>query len=158
MLRPRGLVEIVEFDFRCYDNDHKPILSTPDVMEPPWLPRWFNLSNMAVRQRGGTPDASNMLYAWLRQHPAFEDIVYREVWLPTSAFYQKGHKDFYAGTVMRKDIQVSVVAQRGVAHYCESCATHHTVQTSFFSSCRPFLSPGGRCYWEVGSRRRMSTN
>ncbi|ETW86799.1 hypothetical protein HETIRDRAFT_153621 [Heterobasidion irregulare TC 32-1] len=112
VLRPKGLVEIVEFDFRCYDNDHKPILSIPDAMEPPWLPRWFNLSNMAVRQRGGTPDASNMLYAWFRQHPAFEDIVYREVWLPTSAFYQKGHKDFYAGTVMQKDIQAFLKSGR----------------------------------------------
>ncbi|THH19383.1 hypothetical protein EW146_g1781 [Bondarzewia mesenterica] len=112
VLRPGGLVDFLEFDFRCYDENHRPIFSKPGVMEGPWLPRWMSLLNMAVRQRGGSPDASNMLYAWFMQNPAYEDIVYREIWLPTAAIYPPGHPDYWIGKVMGEDIQAFLKSGR----------------------------------------------
>jgi len=83
-LRPGGLMELLEFDFRVYDASWKPF--SPTAMDGPWFPRWMSYANMAVRQRGGTPDAANMLYSWTLQHQAFEDVVYEEYFIPTAPF------------------------------------------------------------------------
>ncbi|KAH8986450.1 hypothetical protein EDB92DRAFT_1801899 [Lactarius akahatsu] len=85
-LRPGGLMELVESDFRVYDSDFKPFPVHKGIMEPPWLPRWVSFCNMAIRQRGGSPDASNMVYNWTLQHPAFDDVVYQDYFIPTAPF------------------------------------------------------------------------
>jgi hypothetical protein len=79
-------MQLLEFDFRVYDGDCKPFSLPTGIMEPPWFPRWMAFLNMAVRQRGGSPDAANMLYSWTLQHPAFEDTVYEEYFIPTAPF------------------------------------------------------------------------
>lgn len=84
VLRPGGLLEVMEFDFRVYGPDHKPIKPVTTLMQPPWLPRWMEFLHMAVRQRGGSPSAANSLHTWVRSHPAYEDVVYHEIWIPTS--------------------------------------------------------------------------
>ncbi|KAI0001769.1 hypothetical protein BJV77DRAFT_969568 [Russula vinacea] len=73
-LRPGGLMELLEFDFRVYDPSWKPFSLPTGTMDGPWFPRWMSYANMAVRQRGGTPDAANMLYSWTLQHQSFEDV------------------------------------------------------------------------------------
>ena len=109
-LRPGGLMEILEFDFRVYDSDCKPFTIHTGVMEPPWFPRWMSFLNMAVRQRGGTPDAANMLYSWTLQHPAFEDVVYQDYFIPTAPFMSPGEPNYNfmrsIGETFREDIQV----------------------------------------------------
>ncbi|KAI0257290.1 S-adenosyl-L-methionine-dependent methyltransferase [Lactifluus subvellereus] len=85
-LRPGGLMQLLEFDFRVYDGDFKPFSFPTGTMEPPWFPRWMSFLSMAVRQRGGSTDAANMLYSWTLQHPAFEDVVYEEYFVPTAPF------------------------------------------------------------------------
>ncbi|KAF8272986.1 hypothetical protein EI94DRAFT_1717155 [Lactarius quietus] len=85
-LRPGGLMELLEFDFRVYDPDFKPFSLPTGIMEPPWFPRWMSFCNMAVRQRGGSPDAANMLYSWTLQHPDFDDVVYQDYFIPTAPF------------------------------------------------------------------------
>ncbi|KAH9178870.1 hypothetical protein EDB89DRAFT_987720 [Lactarius sanguifluus] len=85
-LRPGGLMELVESDFRVYDSDFKPFSLPTGIMEPPWFPRFMSFCNMAVRQRGGSPDAANMVYNWTLQHPAFDDVVYQDYFIPTAPF------------------------------------------------------------------------
>lgn len=110
ILRPRGLLDIMEFDFRVYGPDRKPVLVEPGVMEAPWLPRWMRLLNMAVRQLGGDVDAANRLDAWIGAHGAFEDKVYREFFIPTAPWV-RGNDCWAAGkrqegACMREDIKV----------------------------------------------------
>jgi adenosine deaminase len=66
--------------------------------------------NMAVRQRGGSPDAANMLYSWTLQHPAFENVVYEEYFIPTAPFMSREEPNYHfmrtIAEIMREDIQV----------------------------------------------------
>jgi len=108
-LRPGGLMELLEFDFRVYDPDFKPFSLPTGIMEPPWFPRWMSFCNMAVRQRGGSPDAANMLYSWTLQHPDFDDVVYQDYFIPTAPFMspEEPDYDFIRGIseTFRDDIQ-----------------------------------------------------
>jgi hypothetical protein len=109
-LRPGGLMELLEFDFRVYNGDFKPFSFPTDTMGPPWFPRWMSSLNMAVRQRGGSPDAANMLYSWTLQHPALEDVVYEEHFVPTAPFMScqepNHHIDRSTAEILRDDIYV----------------------------------------------------
>jgi hypothetical protein len=108
-LRPGGLMELFEFDFRVYDADHKPFSLPIGTMEPPWLPRWMSLANMAVRQRGGTPDAANMLYSWTLQNQAFEDVVYEEYFVPTAPFMSSQEPDYHTKRMISEGIRDDVL-------------------------------------------------
>ncbi|KAI0830806.1 hypothetical protein BC628DRAFT_1312421 [Trametes gibbosa] len=107
-LRPRGLIELVEFDFRVYDVDKTPIMPSRLDEEIPWVARWMNLVNISVEQRGGEPDAANHLHHWVNDHPMLEESVYREVWFQTGPW--KDGKDSQTarenriGAMMRDDI------------------------------------------------------
>ncbi|KAI0756516.1 hypothetical protein C8Q80DRAFT_1129062 [Daedaleopsis nitida] len=107
-LRPRGLMQVVEFDFRVYDVRKRPIMPGRLEEDTPWIARWMNLANVAVEQRGGEPDAANHLHAWMEAHPLLEDVVYREFWFQTSP-WKPGHDHESAranrlGAMMRDDI------------------------------------------------------
>lgn len=104
-LRPSGLVDLMEFDFRVYGLDKKPMLGHD---APSWWARWMNQCHIAVLQRGGEPDAANHLHRWISEHGAFEDVVYREFWLPTSP-WRKGSdpesmRQNRIATIFRQDV------------------------------------------------------
>jgi hypothetical protein len=107
-LRPGGLMELLEFDFRVYDPSHKPFSLPTGTMGPPWFPRWMSFLNMAVRQRGGSPDAANMLYSWTLQHPALEEVVYEEYFMPTAPFMSHEEPNYHfmrsIADILRDDI------------------------------------------------------
>lgn len=65
----------------------------------------MEFANTAVRQRGGDVDAANHLYQWISSHPAFEDAVYREFWIPCSPWMQD-EEERRIGSTMRDDILV----------------------------------------------------
>ncbi|KAJ8494525.1 hypothetical protein ONZ51_g2288 [Trametes cubensis] len=107
-LRPRGLIQLVEFDFRVYDVNKKPIMPSQLDEETPWVARWMNMVNIAVEQRGGEPDAANHLHHWLSTHPNLEETVYREFWFQTGP-WKHGNDPYTArdnriGAMMRDDI------------------------------------------------------
>ncbi len=110
-LRPGGLMELIEFDFRVYNPDFQPFSLPTDIMEPPWFPRWMSFLNMAVRQRGGSPDAANMLYSWTLEHPAFDDVDYQDYFVPTAPFMRRSEPNYdflrSISETFREDIQVS---------------------------------------------------
>jgi hypothetical protein len=142
-LRPGGLVELLEFDFRVYSASFKPFSFLDDTMEPPWFPRWMSLINMAVRQRGGSPDAANMLHSRTLQHQAFEDVVYEEYFIPTAPFMSHQEPNYrFLRTIsemFRDDIQVCGYGYPRLPH------PHHlhSFVQSFLRSGRPLLLGSG---------------
>ncbi|KAI9057027.1 hypothetical protein FKP32DRAFT_1615516 [Trametes sanguinea] len=107
-LRPRGLIQLVEFDFRVYDVNKQPIMPSRLEEETPWLARWMNVVNIAVEQRGGEPDAANHLHRWCSKHPSLEETVYREFWFQTGPWKEgsdhRTARDNRIGAMMRDDI------------------------------------------------------
>ncbi|KAI0348125.1 hypothetical protein BDW22DRAFT_1350275 [Trametopsis cervina] len=104
-LRPRGLVDLTEFDFRIYGRDRKPI---PIDAHAPAIARWMNLAHRAVQHRGGEPDAANHLYRWMNDHPSFEGATYHEWWFQISPWRRgkdpESRWENRHGTAMRDDI------------------------------------------------------
>ncbi|KAI0308063.1 S-adenosyl-L-methionine-dependent methyltransferase [Multifurca ochricompacta] len=109
-LRPGGLMELLEFDFRVYDGDCRPFSLRTGIMESPWFPRWMSFLNMAVRQRGGSPDAASMLYNWTLQHPAFEDVVYEEYFIPTAPFMSHQDPNFHFNRAISLTFREDILA------------------------------------------------
>ena len=109
-LRPRGLIQLVEFDFRVYDAHKQPIMPSRLEDETDWIARWMNLVNVAVEQRGGEPDAANHLHQWTEEHPLLEEVVYKEFWFPTCPWLKGNDHPTArlnrAGAMMRDDILV----------------------------------------------------
>ena len=109
-LRPRGLLEVAEFDFRVYDANKEPIMPSRLEEETPCIARWMNLVNVAVEQRGGEPDAANHLHRWTAEHPGLEDVVCREFWFQTCPWKTgsdpQSARDNRIGELMREDILV----------------------------------------------------
>jgi hypothetical protein len=71
----------------------------------------MSYANRAVRQRGGDADASLRMREWVSNHPAFEDVVYREFWIPLSPWLKGNDSNSLwwndIGTTMRDDFKVS---------------------------------------------------
>ena len=106
-LRPAGLIEVVEIGMRVYDHNYEPIIPNPGDSSP-HLARWMALLNMAVRQRGGSPDAANLIHEWVSMHPALEDVVYREYYVPTSPFMAIRDPCYPMAELLREDLIVRV--------------------------------------------------
>lgn len=74
----------------------------------------MSYAHRAVRERGGDADASRHLHEWISNHPAFEDVVYREYWIPTSPWLRGSDPEsvFWneVGAVMRDDIKASNIS------------------------------------------------
>jgi len=110
VLRPGGMLELMEIDFSLYDLDHKRIPVDTLRLEGPWFARWFAFFKMAARGRGSDVDAATNMHQWLCDHEAFEDVVYKEFWVPNSP-YHKGTDDASnwwrsVGEVARQDAYV----------------------------------------------------
>jgi hypothetical protein len=136
-------MELVEFDFRVYDSDFKPFSIPTGTMEPPWWPRWMSFCNMAVRQRGGSPDAANMLYSWTLQHPDFEDVAYQDYFIPTAPFMSPEEPNYEflraISETFREDIQVSECQGSSLKRIPSSSPFTQT----FLRSGRPLLLMSG---------------
>ncbi|KAF8910024.1 S-adenosyl-L-methionine-dependent methyltransferase [Gymnopilus junonius] len=85
VLRPGGLVDVSEFDFHIYDKDHRRIEMGTHELRPPWWARWMTFMQAAIKNIGGDVDAATYLYDWVSSNPLFEDVEYREFWLPVVA-------------------------------------------------------------------------
>ncbi|KAK6974353.1 hypothetical protein R3P38DRAFT_2584342, partial [Favolaschia claudopus] len=107
-LRPMGLLDIVEFDFHVYDhmadgNHRRCDLETSTIAEP-WVARWMIFANVAARNAGGDPDAATHLRQWITSHPAFEEVVYQDYWVPVSPHPSFNEVQRRVGSLMRDDI------------------------------------------------------
>ena len=101
----------MEFGFQIFDINRQLIQVATSRMEAPWLPRWMTLVYMAVQRRGGTSDAAGKLHGWVRDTPAFEDIVHNEYWMPASPWVPEDnpkHEEMNAfGRLLQEDFFVS---------------------------------------------------
>ncbi|KAF9011052.1 S-adenosyl-L-methionine-dependent methyltransferase [Cyathus striatus] len=82
VLRPGGLIDVSEFDFHVYDINHQRFEPNTHQVKPPWWAQWLKFLAEAVGRSGGQADAATHLHDWISNHPAFEDVVYRDVWIP----------------------------------------------------------------------------
>lgn len=108
ILRPGGLVELIEFDFHIYGRDQQRLnVSVDDPLGPPYWARYMAYLHRGVKKNGGDVDAANMLWRWLTGHSAFDNIKYRDVWIPSIP----GNDERYSERVypmMRENITVSI--------------------------------------------------
>ncbi|EGO31122.1 hypothetical protein SERLADRAFT_432780 [Serpula lacrymans var. lacrymans S7.9] len=141
VLRPGGLIDLTEFPFTFHSYDKKMMLPSPDDLQAPWAPLWMSLANGAVRKQGGSADASFNLHRWISEHPAFEDVTYREWWIPCSPWLQgKDAESVFwneIGATMRDDILV------GGRRRSFSPPLSFLLQAAFMSSGRPLLLGSG---------------
>ena len=49
---------------------------------PPWMGLWMTHMVKAISKSGGDTNAATQLHQWITDNPMFEDVVYREFWLP----------------------------------------------------------------------------
>ncbi|EGO05269.1 hypothetical protein SERLA73DRAFT_149454 [Serpula lacrymans var. lacrymans S7.3] len=98
VLRPGGLIDLTEFPFTFHSYDKKMMLPSPDDLQAP----------LGAPLDGGSADASFNLHRWISEHPAFEDVTYREWWIPCSPWLQgKDAESVFwneIGATMRDDI------------------------------------------------------
>ncbi|KAK7058646.1 hypothetical protein VNI00_002282 [Paramarasmius palmivorus] len=104
VLRPGGLMDLMEFDFHVYDDHYRRIELDASRVAEPWWPRWLTFLNAAARNRGGDVDAATYIHSWTANHRAFEDVQYREFWVPTSPWRKDTEFQIRMGMSMRDDI------------------------------------------------------
>ena len=128
VLRPGGLIDLTEFPFNFTGLDKRPILPPAGSFHPPWTPLFMSYVNRAVRERGGDAEASTHMHEWVSNHPAFEDVVSRDFWIPCSPWMHGSDPmtKFWngVGATMRDDIKVSASLPR------------NGIGLNFFSVCR----------------------
>jgi hypothetical protein len=112
----------MEFDFHCYDINHKRIELDTDTIEGPWWPRWLAFCEKAARAAGGDVDAATHLHSWISDHPLFEDVVYKEFWAPSSLHPHMNGDPIQTqiGEGMRDDIIVSNLSSH-IGTFPNSC-------------------------------------
>lgn len=84
VLRPGGLIELTEFDFRTYDRHGQvvPVSTEEARLGPPWWARYLAHMRDAVRASGGDTDAANHIQDWVTNCGAFENVAYHDFWSP----------------------------------------------------------------------------
>jgi len=90
--------------------------SRSGLMRPtssPYIARWFAALGQASRKRGGHADAASLIHSWVSANPSYEDVQYRDFWLPYGP-WMRGRPEYMAlsqydrfctiGDLMREDI------------------------------------------------------
>ncbi len=108
VLRPGGLIDIMEWDFHCYDEHFNRINLNTSTVSGPWWPRWLAFLEAAARNRGGAVDAASHIHDWVSHHPLFENVAYWEYYIPSSAWKTDSAFDMRIGQHMTDDILVCV--------------------------------------------------
>ncbi|KAI0783388.1 S-adenosyl-L-methionine-dependent methyltransferase [Abortiporus biennis] len=123
VLRSRGLLSLTEHNFYVYGEDKKQIMGDDFNPNGPFLPQWMAVARNAMRRHGADVDAAHRLHEWVKDHPDFEDTIYRDFWLPVSP-WKKGD-----------DAETRVFNEVG-----EACRED---LTAFLESGRPLLLSAG---------------
>ena len=84
----------------------------PDgTFAPPWVALWVSFAVKAIQARGGDIDSAELVPGYISSHPAFEDVVIREMWVPIAPFVEGNDPEtmFWndIAATMRDDIKVS---------------------------------------------------
>ena len=103
---------MLEWDFHGYDKNRNQIQAETSCLGSPWWPRWLSFARVAVRNAGGSVDAAANIQSWIADHPAFEDAVCRDYWIPSSTWDRSDETQMRIGETMRDDILVCAVSFR----------------------------------------------
>lgn len=110
VLRPGGLIDLLEYDFQVHNEHRQLVTVSTGSMGAPWLPRFLTLIKNAAGRRGGTLDAARNLYNWVKDTPAFTDVVHRQIWTPASPWLTGSDPETQKlnqhGALMRDDVMV----------------------------------------------------
>ncbi|RDB28437.1 Secondary metabolism regulator laeA [Hypsizygus marmoreus] len=104
VIRPGGLIIMIEWDFHVWDHNYKQVKLGTHEIGPPWWARWLAFAQIAVRNSGGSADAAEKLHSWISNHPAFEDVVSEDFWIPASHWARGDEFQMRLGATMRDDI------------------------------------------------------
>jgi len=104
VLRPGGLIILIEWDFHSYDVNHRRIDVGTHELKAPWWPRWLAFAKIAIRNSGGSVEAAENIRSWVTNHPAFENPVYQDFWVPTCHWSSGDDFLMRIGATMREDI------------------------------------------------------
>ncbi|KAJ7747808.1 hypothetical protein B0H16DRAFT_1554658 [Mycena metata] len=108
VLRPDGLLNIVEFDFHVYDHmedgKHRRCEVDGTSSAQPALARWLTFADAAAQRSGGQTYAATHLERWVSAHPAFERFVYRDDWIPVSPHTSLDEFQTRMGSLMRDNL------------------------------------------------------
>ena len=83
VLRPGGLIEVVESDLRVYDKIGTPMVSS-NRRPTSWWETLLERVKEAGRCAGGDVDAAENLEKWISSQGDFEDVGFRDVWCPVT--------------------------------------------------------------------------
>ena len=100
------MVVMLEWDFHGYDFNRNQIQAGTHQLGSPWWPRWLSFARVAVRNSGGSVDAAGNIQSWITTHPAFEDAVCQDYWIPVSTWDRDDKAQLRIGAIMRDDILV----------------------------------------------------
>jgi hypothetical protein len=100
------MIILLEWDFHSYDKNRHRIQADTDHIGPPWWPRWLAFTRVAVTDSGGCVDAGTRIQSWITSHPAFENVVSRDYWVPCSTWVQGDEAQMRTCEMMRDDIMV----------------------------------------------------
>ncbi|KAI6022234.1 S-adenosyl-L-methionine-dependent methyltransferase [Pisolithus microcarpus] len=116
VLRPGGLIDIMEYLFYFMGPDKKPIIKPEGTFEPPWTALWMSYANRAIDGCGGCSDAALHLHSWISSNLAFEDVVVRGLWVPASPWLKGDDPDtiFWndIATMLREVLQAFMKSSR----------------------------------------------
>src|ERR1700726_709935 len=110
VLKPGGLLQFTEIEYRFYDVNRKPLYVDGSAFRPPWVPLWIYHMGRAATARGADVEAADKLRGWVVDHGAFEGIVDRQFWIPSSPWPKGDDPEAVwlrrVGEVVREDFLV----------------------------------------------------
>lgn len=128
-----------------YDANHRRIERDINDLSPPWWSVWLCHLGKAIVESGGDVYAANHLHEWILNHPMFEDVVYRDVWVPVVPAPRDTSNDSEETRQMEKklsdDCHVSVASIDFFSALLHSCT-------------RPFFVLAALSFWDMVLHRK----
>jgi hypothetical protein len=120
VLRPGGLLILLETDFLAADEHGHAQHPATNVMQSPWLARFLMFVHLAIKQRGGNIAAADHMHEWVAAHPAFEEVVSSDYFLGASPWHPgrdaEAHRNRFIAMHMRVDLLVRLACRCRSAH------------------------------------------
>jgi len=104
VLRPGGLIDIMEWDFGIHDVNKQRIQLSLNQKPPFWLSHFLALVASAFRNRGGDIDGSLRMETYVQNNPDFEQVVFQDFWVPIGPWVKGDPELIRFGIHMRADV------------------------------------------------------
>lgn len=102
VLRPGGMIDLMEWGFDIYDGNKQSIPLS--VHGPPWLAAFLGLVLSAIKKRGGDVGGPSRMATLVQNHPDFEHVVVQEFWVTTTPWMKDDPEMVRGGINMREDV------------------------------------------------------